>query len=382
MFRILSRTDDEQTRGRHERVSSQEIPTALINEQQTHSNITITNSTIDPEIPTAEAISADNDGTSSLLEGEATLAPNETDQRHDMPSSINESSSLSSIQDQTVDERELEQSSTVSPSDEMLRLAAEREIHRRKSSTCFVLVGLVLFRLWIEALINGDIALIIVVSIMTSYFIGWMKHRRAVQQDFQERIEALREEQRRAAEGGDETGGDDAELGRSARSRAIRSRDGMNGSRRSRRMRSTLDFSRSDHIDMEMLSFQAQLAFAIMESQRHIMETGGYGRPDGPDENDLRGVSDKAKNTWASFAFNKNSQKVIECDDLKPHKNEDPSCCICLCEYEEGEMLTQLKCGHVYHKECIDSWCKNHVTCPLCNLDLEEGDENDPNSIV
>ena len=141
-----------------------------------------------------------------------------------------------------------------------------------------------------------------------------------------------------------------------------------------------------DHVDLEMLGFQAQLAFAIMESQRHLIETGGYGRPDDDGANETRGVSDGVKAAWKSFEYDVNDPIVQKCEDLKPHKNEDPSCCICLCEYEEGETLIQLNCGHVYHKSCIDSWCQNHTRCPLCNQDLEPQQEDTtssgPGSIV
>ena len=29
---------------------------------------------------------------------------------------------------------------------------------------------------------------------------------------------------------------------------------------------------------------------------------------------------------------------------------------MCLSEYEEGDTLRHLKCGHDFHKDCIDQW--------------------------
>ena len=29
---------------------------------------------------------------------------------------------------------------------------------------------------------------------------------------------------------------------------------------------------------------------------------------------------------------------------------------MCLCEYEEGDLLRNLKCGHDFHRDCIDQW--------------------------
>lgn len=42
------------------------------------------------------------------------------------------------------------------------------------------------------------------------------------------------------------------------------------------------------------------------------------------------------------------------------------SCSVCLDEYEEGDQLLQLTCGHVFHQTCIDHWLKGHRVCPCC----------------
>lgn len=44
----------------------------------------------------------------------------------------------------------------------------------------------------------------------------------------------------------------------------------------------------------------------------------------------------------------------------------DNSCSVCLDEYEEGDELLQLTCGHVFHRNCIDLWLKGHRVCPCC----------------
>ena len=53
---------------------------------------------------------------------------------------------------------------------------------------------------------------------------------------------------------------------------------------------------------------------------------------------------------------------------------EEPSCTICLCEFEEGEAMTTLPCLHLFHKRCIDRWLlvsQRHRdrSCPLCKMD-------------
>ena len=259
------------------------------------------------------------------------------------------------------------ESHIISP--ELSELIVEREHYRRGSKTCTAIIGFILFRMWVEAIINVDVVLIICDFFLTSYFIGWRFHRSATDYELGERIE----ETLRREEADLEAGEGEREEGR--RSRRVRRFGGPRGTNFDEW---DINLGRNrDHMDLEMLGFQAQLALAIMESQRHILDTGGYGRPGGEEEGQMTGVSEDTKIKWDAFEYNVNDPKVKKCADLKPHKNEDPSCCICLCEYEEGEMLNQLGCGHVYHKECIDSWCQHHTRCPLCNLNLEDSNNNE-----
>jgi len=256
------------------------------------------------------------------------------------------------------------ESQIVSP--EITQLLAARLHYRRRSSTCTAILVCVLIRMWIEAIENVDISLIIFNFFLTSYVAAWRIHRSTIEHDHSERIDELMRRDAVGVEIGEE--GTQEESRHSRRMRRGRRANGLDGWDH--------NFERNrDHVDLEMLGFQAQLALAIMESQRHVLDTGGYGRPDGEDEGQMTGVSEDIKAKWEAFAYNVNDAKARECADLKPHKNEDPSCCICLCEYEEGEMLNQLRCGHVYHQECIDSWCQNHTRCPLCNLDLEDSEK-------
>lgn len=44
----------------------------------------------------------------------------------------------------------------------------------------------------------------------------------------------------------------------------------------------------------------------------------------------------------------------------------DASCSVCLCIFEEGEMLRRLACGHSYHSECLDRWLLTNASCPRC----------------
>eukprot|EP00520_Triparma_pacifica_P001785 CAMPEP_0118637762 /NCGR_PEP_ID=MMETSP0785-20121206/3323_1 /TAXON_ID=91992 /ORGANISM="Bolidomonas pacifica, Strain CCMP 1866" /LENGTH=294 /DNA_ID=CAMNT_0006528965 /DNA_START=135 /DNA_END=1016 /DNA_ORIENTATION=- len=51
------------------------------------------------------------------------------------------------------------------------------------------------------------------------------------------------------------------------------------------------------------------------------------------------------------------------------------TCSICLCEYEGSCKVVRLPCGHMFHDACLDQWVQNHFRCPLCNEDLRSEDE-------
>lgn len=224
-------------------------------------------------------------------------------------------------------------------------LEEERELARRRSSACLLFALFILFRLWIFALQDGDFGLLLLCVMASSWTARWIRHNREQEEELDRRIANYIQNA--------ENGGNSEEGGR--------------------------------HDNLRMLSFQAQLALAIMESQRQMMQ-GGYGHPDG-DGNQNPGVSDEARSKWKKFEYKalsrdqKESQQrgsygsVTQGDVVaKPSSgsgDEEPHCSICLGEYEEGEELCTLPCGHVYHSDCIGSWCSNHTRCPLCNTDLE-----------
>ena len=50
--------------------------------------------------------------------------------------------------------------------------------------------------------------------------------------------------------------------------------------------------------------------------------------------------------------------------------DDGPTCSVCICAFEEGEVLRRLPCQHVYHQACIDAWMLQHNTCPNCRWAL------------
>lgn len=50
----------------------------------------------------------------------------------------------------------------------------------------------------------------------------------------------------------------------------------------------------------------------------------------------------------------------------------DMECCICMSKYVKNEGIRFLKCGHSFHKGCVDKWLKDHVDCPICRQNAFE----------
>ncbi|EME31773.1 zinc finger (C3HC4-type RING finger) family protein [Galdieria sulphuraria] len=52
---------------------------------------------------------------------------------------------------------------------------------------------------------------------------------------------------------------------------------------------------------------------------------------------------------------------------------EESTCPICLCEYEEGNLLRILPCTskHRFHATCVDRWLILNKSCPLCKAEID-----------
>jgi len=240
---------------------------------------------------------------------------------------------------------------------ELMELASSRSLRRRRLFICTLVLSLLLLRLYIQSIINSDFALFWACLILTSWLMRWIHSQREAEELIDGRMDLL---WREAAHRGDD---DDGE--------AMTADDRRRQRRRRRNRQRAAAVDGEQELNIRMLSFQAQLSMAIMESQRHMLVNGGFGRPDGPDAEENIGVSEEAKQRWDRFKFDKDSPV------LSKMKSEDNTCCICLAEYEPGDDLYVVTCGHAYHIDCIDSWCTSHARCPLCNFNLEDGHNDD-----
>ncbi|KAK7792087.1 hypothetical protein R5R35_010710 [Gryllus longicercus] len=43
-----------------------------------------------------------------------------------------------------------------------------------------------------------------------------------------------------------------------------------------------------------------------------------------------------------------------------------PVCAVCIEEMDDTGLCRRLRCGHSFHRECIDRWALNKRECPQC----------------
>ncbi|CAG9465320.1 unnamed protein product [Pedinophyceae sp. YPF-701] len=53
-------------------------------------------------------------------------------------------------------------------------------------------------------------------------------------------------------------------------------------------------------------------------------------------------------------------------------EDEEEQCAVCRMEYEVGDGVRLLTCGHVFHSECIAQWLGINRACPICGKDAVE----------
>lgn len=65
-------------------------------------------------------------------------------------------------------------------------------------------------------------------------------------------------------------------------------------------------------------------------------------------------------------------EKIRIADDENGAEEVYTECAICLSDFEAGDEITLLPCGHFFHLTgCVREWLRNHArTCPTCRADI------------
>lgn len=62
--------------------------------------------------------------------------------------------------------------------------------------------------------------------------------------------------------------------------------------------------------------------------------------------------------------------------EIQTSNDETRQCAVCMCEYEEGDVLRRFKCKHDFHQPCIDNWLLMKAICPVCRTPVYKRDDD------
>ena len=66
-------------------------------------------------------------------------------------------------------------------------------------------------------------------------------------------------------------------------------------------------------------------------------------------------------------------------DDIKKLDKDKQNCVICMEDFKNGDVTTNLPCLHMFHTNCIQGWLKTQNTCPICKFKLTQQNINSIN---
>jgi Ring finger domain len=78
-----------------------------------------------------------------------------------------------------------------------------------------------------------------------------------------------------------------------------------------------------------------------------------------------RGLSAEELTKINEVVWNGDYQVETSSPDTLILRKNSHNCAVCLSNIEVGDQLRKLKCGHFFHKSCLDQWLKFKPSCPI-----------------
>ncbi|CAO2150292.1 unnamed protein product [Urochloa humidicola] len=64
------------------------------------------------------------------------------------------------------------------------------------------------------------------------------------------------------------------------------------------------------------------------------------------------------------------SPAAVVCRYRKEEEWKEPTCAVCLADFDDGETVRLLpECLHYFHAECIGTWLQGSTSCPMCRAE-------------
>lgn len=88
--------------------------------------------------------------------------------------------------------------------------------------------------------------------------------------------------------------------------------------------------------------------------------------PDDQSVNNMQQNFESVKLTVPKDELNK--IKLVNFKEIRENiKQQNFACVVCQCEFADNDKVRETKCGHVFHRVCIDKWLlENSYKCPIC----------------
>lgn len=84
------------------------------------------------------------------------------------------------------------------------------------------------------------------------------------------------------------------------------------------------------------------------------------------DESLMRSVRRVLQLTTVLTGQRLSEDEIVALPRVQFERAEDQGCAICLETFQRGELLTELRCNHFFHVECVSRWFQRSAQCPLC----------------
>ena len=120
-------------------------------------------------------------------------------------------------------------------------------------------------------------------------------------------------------------------------------------------------------VDMDGRPMRGQLGQTTDSASESMSSDSSDGS--GEDEDDLEAAiaaSLESEESQVAAAIRASLQDVPPSDPPTASSTAPASCSVCLEDIARGQPARALRCGHAFHRACIDRWLRSSRVCPVC----------------